>query len=337
MKNFKQILSEANEMERLSLKSVGYKSWITPKGKAINLNNHDALFGDYHHVHKVVDSPKLFGTTSKELQELDPVKYPYLVHNNHLGYRKENWSTPILRDLGKRGYIRVSNQSFESGHDMIHDFKLSNHGYEGRHSIESFLPALKKVRDTIAKTQMSKKDSISVRLFGMDGMKDKFTRHFQSLAHIDDFLTKQETTDKPRRSTDPLPVVPRHFSSTQTRQLLSKTPPEGTNIPQAIWNNMRTIGDSYDPLKSFKDYINEDLGDTSQGLRKLTKYINKAKIEQSAFDIARRVYFDRASSKEAIEPVEVNIQKAFQMKRKADNRAAGLERAIELRKSLKRP
>ena len=335
MKNFKQILSEANGMERISLKSIGYKSWITPKGKAINLNNHDALFGDYHHVHKVVDSPKLFGTTSKELQELDPVKYPYLVHNNHLGYRKENWSTPILRDLGKRGYIRVSNQSFESGHDMIHDFKLSNHGYEGRHSIQSFLPALKKVRDTIAKTQKSKKDSISVKLFGMDGMKDKFTRHFQSLAHIDDFLTKQETTDKPRRPTDPLPVVPRHFSSTQTRQLLSKTPPEGTNIPQAIWNNMRTIGDSYVPMKSFKDYINEDLGDTPQGQRKLTKYIQKAKVQQSAFDAASRLFLSRASDRNAIESPMTNIEKAFKMLRKANDRAAGLERAFDLIKSLK--
>ncbi len=251
------MLSESNNMERLSLKSVAYKSWITPKGKVINLNNDAALYGDYHHVHKVVDSPRLFGITSKELQELDPEKYPYLVQNNKLGYRKENWSTPILRELGKRGYIRVANHSFQAGPEMVHSFELSNHGYEGEHHIQTFLPALRKVRDTIAKTQISKKDPISVKLFGIDGVKDRFTQHFESLAHIDEVLTKLETTDKPRRSSDPLPVVPRHFSSAQTRQLLGRTPPEGIDVPQAIWNNMRTLGDSYIPLMTFKQFIIE--------------------------------------------------------------------------------
>ena len=86
-------------------------------------------------------------------------------------------------------------------------------------------------------------------------MKDRFNQHFESLAHIDEVLTKLETTDKPRRSSDPLPVVPRHFSSAQTRQLLGRTPPEGMDVPQAIWNNMRTLGDSYVPLMSFKQFI----------------------------------------------------------------------------------
>ena len=258
MKNYKQILSEENNMERLSLRSIGFKSWIKPNGKAINLDHDDALYGDYHHIHKVVDKPELFGTTSEELQKLDPRTYPHLLRNRSLGYRTANWSTPIIRDLGRRGYIRVANHSFEAGRDMVHDFELSNHGYEGKHHIQTFLPALRKVRDTIAKTQISKKDPITVKLFGMNGMKDRFTRYFESLAHIDEFLTKLETTDKPRRSSDPLPVVPRHFTSAQTRQVLGRVPPPGMDVPQAIWNNMRTLGDSYIPLMSFKQFITEE-------------------------------------------------------------------------------
>ena len=265
MKNYKQLLSEETEMERRSLKSIAFKSWITPDGKAINLDNDDALYGDYHHLHKVVDSPELFGTTSDELQKLDPKTYPDLLHSSKLGYRKQNWSTPILRHLGRRGYIRTANHSFEMGGEMVHDFEVSNHGYQGKHHIQTFLPALKKVRDTIAETQISKNESISVRLYGMDGMKLRVHRRFDTLPQLDKFLTKLETTDTPRRSSDPLPVVPRHFNSTQTRQMLGRVPPPGMNIPQAIWNNMRTIGDSYVPLMTFKQNITEGTPNRRQG------------------------------------------------------------------------
>lgn len=39
--------------------------------------------------------------------------------------------------------------------------------------------------------------------------------------------------------------------------MLGRTPPEGSKIPQAIWNNMRTIGDSHVPILGFKDFLNE--------------------------------------------------------------------------------
>jgi len=39
--------------------------------------------------------------------------------------------------------------------------------------------------------------------------------------------------------------------------MLGRVPPPGMNIPQAIWNNMRTIGDSYVPLMTFKQFITE--------------------------------------------------------------------------------
>ena len=87
-------------------------------------------------------------------------------------------------------------------------------------------------------------------------------------------------------------------------------------------------------MKTFNQYINEDLGDTPQGQRKLTKYINKALMQQDAFHAASRLFMSRASDRNAIESPRVNVEKSFKMKQKANIRAAGLERAVKLRKDL---
>lgn len=270
MKSFKYYISESEGIQSLvhpsekkSLDMVGYKSWITPEGKVINLPHAAANHGEYHHIHMVVDHPELFGTTSEKLESLDPENYPALTQTTNLGYRKFTWNAPIVNDLARRGYIRVHNQSYaneghpEHGSIMKHVFQLSHHDYQSEESLKAFVPALKKIRETIVQTQIHPKhDVVRITLESKDNKNwQRYSHQLRSLSDIDGFLGN----DEPKHtSVTELPDVPRQMNSTQRRAMLGRTPPEGSNVPQAIWNNMRTIGDSYTPMMGFKQYISEN-------------------------------------------------------------------------------
>jgi len=97
------------------------------------------------------------------------------------------------------------------------------------------------------------------------------TRHrLKSVEDIDDFIASpppryEEFQRKSRDRIGTLPETPRIPNSTEIRDLIPKTPPADSVVPQAIWNNMRKLGDSYQPLRSFssfKQYITEE---TSKG------------------------------------------------------------------------
>lgn len=253
MKSFKQYIPEAKKTSNQDTNSsrIGYKSWITPEGKVIDIdpdNKFEDAGLDFHHLHHVIDNPKLYGTTTRKLKSIDPYNYEGLKSG------ETTWSIPILRDLGKRGYTRLTN--FTKGSD--HYYQISNHGYEGKHDNALFVPAVKRIKDHIEKTRVGG-DSIEIVIDGHDGGTSKWTKYLRSMGAINRFINKS-TISQPEKSSTQLPVVPPHFShftSTQRRAMLGRTPPQGSNIPQAIWNNIRTIGDSYNPMKSFKQYILE--------------------------------------------------------------------------------
>ena len=89
-------------------------------------------------------------------------------------------------------------------------------------------------------------------------------------------------------------------------------------------------------MKSFKQHITEDLGDTSLGQSRLARYIKKAEVQRQAFDTASRIFLSRASDPNAIESPKTNIEKAFKMRHKAVVRASGINRARSIKKKRKK-
>jgi hypothetical protein len=258
MKSFKYIISEGdyskqNNIHESIFSAIPYKSWMTHTGEVIKVPDDSRV----HHIHMVVDDPKKFNTSTAVLKRLDPENYERLVQ------RKENWSTPIITNLGKKGFMRVVNNTAVSK-DIVepfnilvrHRYQLTNHG---NHDPAVFVEPLKRIRENIANNMQPHDDLIHVLLEGTKLGKTRYettteTHSLKSLSDIDNFI-KNHGTGRERAGT--LPDIPHMPTSTQLRGILGRTPPEGSRLTQAQWNLMRTIGDSYNPMKSFKDYIAE--------------------------------------------------------------------------------
>jgi hypothetical protein len=258
MKSFKYIISEGdyskqNNIHESIFSAIPYKSWMTHTGEVIKVPDDSRV----HHIHMVVDDPKKFNTSTAVLKRLDPENYERLVQ------RKENWSTPIITNLGKKGFMRVVNNTAVSK-DIVepsnilvrHRYQLTNHG---NHDPAVFVEPLKRIRENIANNMQPHDDLIHVLLEGTKLGKTRYettteTHSLKSLSDIDNFIKNHGTG---RERVGNLPDIPHMPTSTQLRGILGRTPPEGSRLTQAQWNLMRTIGDSYNPMKSFKDYIAE--------------------------------------------------------------------------------
>lgn len=236
--------------------AIPNKTWMTDTGDMIEVPEDSRV----HHLQMVVDDPKRFKTSTAILQRLDPENYQRLID------RKESWSEPILRHLGKKGFMRVMNNSSifktyttsdePSSVGVRHYYQVTNHG---NHDPAVFVEPLKHIRKNIANNMQTDDDTIRVMLEGRKLGKSHHdttvtTHSLKSLGDIDNFIKNHETR---RERIGTLPDVPHMPTSTQLRSTLGRNPPTG--IPQAIWNNMRTIGDSHVPILGFKSFLNEVL------------------------------------------------------------------------------
>lgn len=238
---------------------IATKSWMGARGEYKKVGT--AFSSSDHHIHTILSNPEFFDTTHTELHDLDPLA----AHGT--------WSNKIMEHIGKKGFLRVANNSIThpdtsqpNDIDVYHVYDVSHHGWNGDNS--SFVEPLKHIRNNITKHMNTPTDQVMIDLHGgAGGFGLSFTPHTRhrltSVEDIDDFIASpppryEEFRRKSRDRIGTLPETPRIPNSTEIRDLIPKTPPADSVVPQAIWNNMRKLGDSYQPLQSFSSFIQEE-------------------------------------------------------------------------------
>ena len=228
------------------------KGWFHKSGKFIPI---PTIRGDYHHINLAVDKPHLFGLTHKKIGDV--------VYAGRDATATMHWSDAGNALLNKKGYMRYMHPS--KSHLNMHTV-----GFENRIGApEDFIEPLKRIRHNIENhgvifEPIRTYGHITIDNYAGDSpltefLKKRGIHHYgesqfdiRDMHTLNRYIGDREGGEREKRDRDQIPTT-REVTSTEVRNAMGERP---AHIPLAQWNNMRNIGDSYEPrLLTFNDPI----------------------------------------------------------------------------------
>ena len=240
-----------------TLMPLAKKGWFHKSGKFIPLPTN---IKDYHHINLAVDKPHLFGLTHKKIGDV--------VYDGFDATATMHWSRAGNALLNKKGYMRYMDPSstflqthmvgFEdpigAPEDYIEPLKrirhnIENHPYEyGGGKFETIETTGHIIMDN-DELQSPLQEFLKKR--GIDHYGDSVFK-IRDMHTLNRYIGDREGGERETQRRGQIPTT-REVTSTEVRNAMGERPP---HIPLAQWNNMRNIGDSYEPrLLTFKEFI----------------------------------------------------------------------------------